>query len=488
MRKQMEKMIFGEKSMKKRPNIIVYLSDQQRADTLGCYGQALDVSPVLDALAAEGVLFENAFTCQPVCGPARACLQTGRFPNLTGSFVNEVGLRSDENTVAKEMARAGYETAYVGKWHLASDFKNGWVMVKWPIPPERMGGYRDYVMVSEGLELTSHGYDGHVFDKDGNRVEFIGYRTDCITDYAIHYLHNKTSDKPFFLFLSHIEPHQQNDRDCFEGPDGSKERFKDYAVPPDLLNGKYEGDWKENYPDYLGQCRKLDDNLGKLIDTLKAQGLYDDTVIIYSSDHGCHFKTQEGEYKRACFDSCLRIPLVIAGGPFRGGRRIEKLASNIQLPGTILSLAGVKMPEDMVYPSLEEALEDSCPWGDDVFFQISESDLARGLRTKRWKYCVHAPHVQPLLRMDAHFTTEGYYKMLELARPDSDSYIEQYLFDLEADPWEKTNLAADPAYREVRAQLKKRLCERMAEAGEQPPEIYPFGTVLPKRYAQTQRT
>ncbi len=468
--------------MKNKPNIIVYLSDQQRHDTLGCYGQKLDVSPVLDELAKEGVVFETVFTCQPVCGPARACLQTGKYPNLTGCYVNEVGLRNDEVTIAKELSKAGYETAYVGKWHLASDFKNDLIMVKKPIPPERMGGYTDYVMVSEALELTSHGYDGYVFDKDGKRVDFVGFRTDCITDYAVHYLQNKTSDKPFFMFLSHIEPHQQNDRNCYEGPDGSRERFKDYEVPKDLIGGKYKGDWEENYPDYLGCCRKLDDNLGKLITTLKEKGMYEDTVIIYTSDHGCHFKTQEGEYKRNSFDSCLRIPLVISGGPFKGGLRSDKLVSNIQLASTVLSLAGVEMPKDMVYESLEEALDENCSWGDDVFFQISETELGRGIRTKRWKYCVNAPHVQPLLRMDEHFTTEGYYEMLKSAKAGSDSYVEQYLFDLEADPYEKNNLVNDEAYKEIRAVLAKRLGECMLRAGEEVPQIYPFGTELPKQY------
>ena len=468
--------------MKKKPNIIFYLSDQQRCDTLGCYGQELNISPVLDDLAKEGVLFENAFTAQPVCGPARACLQTGKYPNLTGSYVNEVGLKPSENTIAKELKNAGYETAYVGKWHLASNFKEDVVMVRKPIPLERMCGYSDYVMVSEGLELTSHGYDGHVFDKDGKKVDFIGYRTDCITDFAIHYLHNKTSEKPFFLFLSHIEPHQQNDRNCYEGPDGSKELYKNYKVPQDLLNGKYEGDWKANYPDYLGCCRKLDENLGKLITTLKAMGLYEDTVIIYSSDHGCHFKTQDGEYKRNCFDSCLKIPLVISGGPFKGGHRNKKMVSNIHLPATILSLAGVDIPKDMIYESLEHSLEGDGGWYDEVFFHVSETELGRGIRTTKWKYFVTAPHVQPVLRMDENFTTEGYYKMLQDSKPDSDSYIEKCLFDLENDPCEKNNLIDDKRYVDVRSDLAARLRRCMEKGGEMAPQIYPSGTELPRRY------
>ncbi len=142
------------------------------------------------------------------CGPARACLRTGKHPNLTGSYVNEVGLKPSENTIAKMMGTAGYETAHAGRLHPANNFRQGIVMARKPIRLQRMCGCSDYVMVSEGLALISHGYDGHISDRDGKRVDFIGYRTDCITYFAIHYLHDRRCEKPFFLFLSHIEPHR----------------------------------------------------------------------------------------------------------------------------------------------------------------------------------------------------------------------------------------------------------------------------------------
>src|SRR4051812_8667393 len=103
-----------------KPNIIFILSDQQRADTLGCYGQPLPLTPNLDQLATEGVRFEYTFTCQPVCGPARSCLQTGRYATETGCWRNGIGLASAEKTIAKILTEVGYETGYIGKWHLAS--------------------------------------------------------------------------------------------------------------------------------------------------------------------------------------------------------------------------------------------------------------------------------------------------------------------------------------------------------------------------------
>ena len=103
-----------------RPNIIVYFSDQQRWDTLGCYGQHLNVTPNLDSLAKEGVIFENAFTCQPVCGPARACLQSGKYATQVNCHRNALALPQNIKTLADYFNESDYETAYVGKWHLAS--------------------------------------------------------------------------------------------------------------------------------------------------------------------------------------------------------------------------------------------------------------------------------------------------------------------------------------------------------------------------------
>ncbi len=467
--------------MKKPPNIVFYFTDQQRADTLGCYGQKLDVSPVLDGLARDGVLFDNAYTCQPVCGPARACLQTGRYPTETGCYVNGIGLDYDEITIAKELRKAGYETAYVGKWHLASDFTKEIYYETTYMPLERMGGYRDYVVSCDTNELCSHGYDGYLWDCVNNRkMDFVGYRVDCVTDFAVHYLQNKTSDKPFFLFLSHLEPHHQNDRDRFEGPDGSKERFKDYEVPPDLVGGKYEGDWKANYPDYLGCCRSIDDNLGKLIRTLREKGMYEDTVIIYTTDHGCHFRTQDGEYKRNFYDACLKVPLVISGGGFTGGGRCDKMVSLINLPKTILDVAGAQAPECMHYPSLQTIMADG-EWKDAVFFQISEAFVGRGVRTKRWKYAVHAPHAQDLGEIGHDWSLAAFYEMVGKAAIGSDAYVELGLFDLEKDPCEKNNLIADPAHRETREKLARLLAAFMLEAGEKAPAIHPAGTVLPRK-------
>ncbi len=437
------------------PNIVFLFSDQQRWDTCGCYGQRLNVTPNLDRMAREGVRFEHAFTCQPVCGPARACLQTGKYATEVGCHTNHRLLPTDEPTLARMLSEAGYDTAYIGKWHLASFGPRGGAndFRMRPVPPERRGGY-DYWLAADTLESTSHSYDGYMFDAEGRRRDFPEgrFRADVLTDWSIEYLDTRRdSAKPFFLFLSWIEPHHQNDHRHFEGPRGSRERFADFDPPKDLVD--LEGDWQAEYPDYLGCCRSLDENVGRLFDRLEALGMADNTLVIYTSDHGSHFRTRNSEYKRSCHDGCIRIPLIARGPGFKGGATPSNLVSLIDLPPTVLTAAGAPPPAAMRGRPLQALVEDeTASWPDAVFLQISESQCGRAIRTRRWKYSVRAPG------------GEGHV-------PSSDVYVEDCLYDLVADPHEQINLVSDPGLAEVRRELAQTLKRRMRAAGEAEPEI-----------------
>ncbi len=445
-----------------RPNILFIFSDQQRWDTLGCYGQQLDISPNLDRVAAEGVRFEQAITCQPVCGPARACLQTGKYATEMGTFRNGIPLPLDERTLAHELRDAGYTAGYIGKWHLAShrlrtseegtvhNYENS------PVPPERRGGYSDYWLASDVLEFTSHSYDGHMFNADMEQVDFPEgrYRVDAQTDWVIDYLKAQDKENPFFLFVSYIEPHHQNDHNRYEGPRGSKERFKDYVIPGDLLDTA--GDWRENFPDYLGCCHSLDQNVGRIDAALHELGLAENTLLIYTSDHGSHFRTRNSEYKRSPHEGCVHVPMIFRGPGFKGGKVIEHLVSLIDLPPTILAAGGVAPTPVMRGRKLQDLVDGTAQdWLDEVFIQISESQVGRAIRTERWKYAVYAPG------------KNGGEDM------DSDTYVEQYLYDLAADPHERANLVCDPVYADLRADLAQRLIDHMVQAGETAPMIQP---------------
>ncbi len=441
-----------------KPNILFYFSDQQRPDTLGCYGQRMDISPNLDRLAAEGVVFENAFTAQPVCGPCRALFQTGRYPTEINCYRNGQPLPANVKTVANYMDEAGYDNAYVGKWHLASE-RNSYSAPPSidyetaPIPLERRGGYHGFWRVSDVLEATSHGYDGYVFDEDMQKREFKGYRADCITDFAMEYLNQYNGEKPFFLTISHIEPHHQNDRGCYEGPNGSKERFAGYEIPEDLK--ALGGDAAEMYPDYLGCCKSLDDNLGRIIEQLKEKGLYDNTVIIYGSDHGCHFKTRNkdehlmgaDDYKRSCHDSALKVPLVISGPGFRGGKRVKDLVSTASLPKTFLAMGGIDIGNLMIGENLKDVADGKTRHRENrVFAQISESRTGRCIRTEDYLYSVYAP--------DSDGWQEG----------SSDYYAEDFLYDLKKDPYQLKNLVGDSEYKEIKKELSRQLLDEIEKA------------------------
>ena len=431
-------------------NIIFYFTDQQRWDTCGCYGQPLNITPNLDRLAQEGVKFDNAFTPQPVCGPCRALFQTGRYPTETGCFRNNVMLPAGVKTLGSYIEEAGYETAYIGKWHLASDGE----LEKPPtidhtvtaIPRELRGGYTGFWRAADVLEFTSHGYDGFVFDENDQRVDFKGYRADCINDMALEFFDRYDGQKPFFMTVSQIEPHHQNDRRHYEGPEGSKEKFKNFILPEDLK--ALGGNAAEEYPDYLGQCASLDENLGRLVAKLKEKGLYDDTVIIFASDHGSHFLTRNrdshlngyDDYKRSCHDAALHVPLVIAGGPFKGGVALEELVSTASLPKTILALAGVDVGDAMIGENLLDVVEKkdhNRP--NEIFAQISESRVGRCIRSARYTYSVYAPGVNGGEAAAA------------------DLYADDFLYDMEKDPHQLNNVAADPAYAGVKAELRDRL-------------------------------
>ena len=447
-----------------RYNIIFYFSDQQRWDTCGCYGQPLNITPTLDFLAGQGVKFENAFSPQPVCGPCRALFQTGKYPTETGCFRNNIMLPPGVKTLAEYIEEAGYETAYIGKWHLASTGE----LEKKPlidhtvtaVPRKYRGGYTGFWRAADVLEFTSHGYDGYVFDEDDNRIDFKGYRADCINDFALEYLDQYTGEKPFFMTVSQIEPHHQNDHDCYEGPEGSKERFADFVLPHDLEVLK--GNAAEEFPDYLGQCESLDENLGRLVDKLKEKGLYENTVIIYASDHGSHFKTRNrddhlngyDDYKRTGHDSELHVPLVIAGGPFSGGKNIKELVSTESLPKTILAIAGVDVGDAMIGENLLDVVEKKNPGRpNQVFAQISESRVGRVARTEDYLYAVYAPGINGGEKGAA------------------DRYADDYLYDLKKDPWQLNNVVSDPAYAQAKEDMRARLLEWIEHAEGCRPEI-----------------
>ena len=421
-----------------RPNVVVFFTDQQRWDSLGLHGNPLDLTPNLDRMARRGTHVPLAFTAQPVCAPTRASLQTGLYPTTSGVYRNNVRLPETTRTLAHHFGDAGYRTGYIGKWHLAD---------RDPVPPDQRGGY-EYWLAANMLEFQSDAYRATLFDNDGVVRHLPGYRADAMGDAAIRYVDDHArhhADEPFFLFLSFLEPHHQNHQDAYPAPTGYAERYAGRWTPPDLA--ALGGSAPQHLPGYWGMVKRLDEVLGRLLDALTSLGLLDDTIVAFTTDHGCHFKTRNSEYKRSPHDASIRVPLAFQGPGFDGGGQIGQLVSLIDLPPTLLDAAGLAVPPEMQGRSILPLLRgERAGWPEEVFVQISESGVGRAIRTHGWKYSVVAPGL------------DGW------DHAGADRYVEECLYDLGADPYELVNLAGADAFAEVAADLRARLIRRMVEA------------------------
>ncbi|MFQ6078865.1 MAG: sulfatase-like hydrolase/transferase, partial [Thermodesulfobacteriota bacterium] len=298
---------------------------------------------------------------------------------------------------------------------------------------------------------TSHPYDTVLFDAEGNALRIPGYRVDALTERAIGFL-RENRKRSFFLLLSYLEPHQQNDWNRFVAPEGYAEKYANPYVPPDLK--AFPGDWFQHLPDYYGMVARIDECLGKLLQSLEELGISDRTIVVFTSDHGCHFRTRNTEYKRSCHESSIRIPMVVQGPGFDRSKGILELVSLVDLPTTLLDAAGIPAPLTMQGRSLMPLVRgENSGWQNEVFVQISEYLVGRAIRTPRWKYCVFAPD------------KEGGRD------PSSRRYVERHLYDLAADPYELVNLIGRREYCKVAEELREALKRHMVAVGEEEPEI-----------------
>ncbi len=429
-----------------KPNIILYLSDQFRWDFVGANGaNSSTKTPNLDAMVERGTNFTQCITNQPVCAPSRSVLFTSRYATETEVWHNGPGMKQDLPTLAGELRKAGYTSNLIGKWHLAPG--QGLGGGPGPVAHQWRGGFDDLWEGSNALEHTTHPYEGTIYDRDAKEIRYKDqYRVDFITDRAEKFLRAK-HDKPFFLFVSQLEPHQQNDLNRMVGPKGSAERFSNAHVPPDLR--AFPGDWHQQLPDYYGCCESIDTSVGRLHKVLEETGQKDNTIFVFFSDHGCHFMTRNQEYKRSTHNSSLRVPFIIDGPGFNRSQRIDELVGIIDFAPTLLQAVGVATPPSWkghnVLPLLD-GIEARKAWPNKHLVQISESMTARTLRTKDWTYCVA--------------------DISGAKKASSPTYMEWQMYDQRNDPHELTNLAGRKEYLAVAKELKGQLLELLKYSGE----------------------
>lgn len=456
----------------RRPNVIIFHSDQFRWDCVGAYGlNPMGLTPNLDAAARRGTLFRNAITNQPLCAPSRACLMSGQYPAKNGTWYNApAGFGPGTETIATAFRRAGYTSNYIGKFHLAPHTRG-------PVAPEDRGGFLDLWQASNVLEFTSHPYEGDLYDNDGKPIHFSGtYRVDFITDLAVRFLRSKPRE-PFFLVMANIEPHYQNDMNRFVAPKGYAERYANPFVPEDLRF--YAGDWPSQLPGYYGCVAMIDEAVGTVLKTLVEEGIDGNTIFAFTSDHGCHFKTRNTEYKRSVHESSIHVPLVIQGPGFDGSRVVPQLVGMVDIAPTLLDAAGVPVPHTMQGKSALGLLKGKSEgWRNEVFIQLAEFWVGRALRTEQWTYAVASTKRQaetPLPPGEEYMQHSPLKNLTGGSKtaPYSDRYTEFQLYDLFSDPHQLVNLSGREGSLAVAAELRERLKARIVEVGDHEAEIDP---------------
>jgi len=431
---------------KERPNVIFFMTDDQRWDGMSCTGNPFIETPNMDRLAYEGAIFTNAFVTNSLCGPSRATCLTGKYSHNTGVKVNSGTLPTSQKTFLERARDQGYLAGFVGKWHNKNfgrdrelDYYFGF---------RGQGKYHDPVIQENNGE--EHVYEGWIEDiLAGKSIEFIRRAARKV--------------KPFMLCHWFKTPHQT----C-EPADRHKEFFANKIYPkPKTFYTDYEGkpkavkeadlriggnapfsyakDWNEMVRNIYRVLIGVDENLGRILDTLDELGLTENTLVIFTSDNG-YFLGEHGFFdKRLMYEPSLRLPLLIRyPKKIKPGTVIDEFALNIDFAPTIMDYAGIPIPKDVDGRSLAPLLEGQpVKWRKDFLYEYYEYPRGHkvrphnGVRTRRWKYI-------------------QYY-----------DFPRQYeLYDLENDPEEENNLINDPRYADIVEWLNERLVELRIETGD----------------------
>ncbi|MBN2329408.1 MAG: sulfatase [Candidatus Omnitrophica bacterium] len=430
-------------------NIIFILIDDMRYDSMSCMGHPFLKTPNLDRMVANGVMFNHGYVTTSLCSPSRASILSGQYAHRHGVMDNSTLLPQGTPTFPVELQKNGYETAFIGKWH--------------------MGGSTDKPRPGFDHWISFRGqgvYNNPTFNINGQTVKRDGYMTDLLTDYAVDYI-KQDRDKPFFMYLSHKAVHAD-----FYPPERHKNAFSDVRIEyPDSMADtpeNYEGkpNWVKRQRhswhgvdymyhdhtyfdrfiiDYNRTMLAVDESVGAVMDTLEKQGILDNTLILFMGDNGF----LHGEHglidKRCMYEESIRVPfLAHCPNMIKPGGKTDRIALNIDICPTILDAAGVQIPDSVQGASFLPILrgEENPPWREAMLYEyfweaaFPQTPTVFGVRTEKYKYM----HYHGIFDLDE-------------------------LYDLENDPKEMRNLIDDPAHFEVRQDMQKRLNALMKEYG-----------------------
>jgi arylsulfatase A-like enzyme len=478
-----------ESTVLKKPNIIFILSDDHATNAITAYSnrfKTIAPTPNIDKIAHEGAILTNAFSTNAICGPSRASILTGTYSHVNNYYKNYQGGRFDGSqwTYPKALQNAGYQTALVGKWHLASE-PQGFDYFKYHIDHGEQGVYWN-----------------PTYNENGKSVQEKGYATNITTDIALNWLKNTDSNQPFCLLLQYKAPHREwspdekyktifenqtipipdTFYDTYEGREktaGDTHMTMDFfnrrdmkMEPPDSLSKNERNGWLDfgNIPgelvspnanltgdalkewkfqryikDYLATIKSVDDNIGKVLDYLKAHNLDDNTIIIYASDQGFFLGDHGWFDKRFMYEESLRMPFVIRYPKrIKPNTVVKDIVSNIDLAPTVLELANVTIPHNVQGKSFAENLKGKSPknWRQSMYYHYYEYPF--------WH------HVQPHygIRTERYKLIHFYYNV--------DLWE---LYDLKNDPSELNNLIHSKKHIPLINKLKKELYKLKSDYG-----------------------
>ena len=427
---------FGQNQPK--PNIIFIFSDDHATNAISAYGgiyNDLATTPNIDRIANEGALLTNTLCTNAICGPSRAAILTGKYSHINKYYKNYKGgiFDSKQWTYPQALKEAGYQTALVGKWHLASE-------------PVGFDYYKYHI--SQGQQGL---YWNPVYNDNGKKIKEKGYATNLTTDFALDWLNGREEKEPFCLLLQFKAPHREwspdtkykdlwediempypaTFNDTYKGREltaGDTEMTMDYfsrkdmkMTPPDSLSKKERRKWlrfgvkpgetvvpSENLSneeirkwkyqkyikDYLATIKSVDDNIGRVLEYLKENGLEENTIVVYASDQG-FFLGEHGFFdKRFMYEEALRMPFIIRyPGKIKPGIIVDDIITNIDFAPTLLEMAGIPVPEGVQGNSFFSNLKGKTPqdWRQSMYYHYYEFPYYHrvqphyGIRNQRYK-------------------------------------------------------------------------------------------------------
>jgi N-acetylglucosamine-6-sulfatase len=442
----------------RRPNLVFVLVDDMRWDDLGAAGHPFIETPNMDRLAREGARFTNAFATTPLCSPSRASFLTGQYPHTHGIVDNTSRESHHLPAFPLELQKAGYRTGFFGKWHMGNDDS--------PRP-----GFTHWVAMSGQGEAIDPS-----LNVDGKRTQDQGYTTDLLTDYVERFI-DQSGDQPFLAYLAHkaIHPNviQQDDGSLkplpgqpggFVAADRHRGRYVGRPIPrranafvppadkPALLQriaglpplGKATATTDEEIRGRLEMLLAVDDSLGRIVATLARRGILDDTLIVFTSDHG-YFYGEHGlnEERRLAYEETIRIPLVVRFPRLaRAGSTPAEMALSIDLAPTLLEVAGVTPGPAIQGRSLVPVLQGKTDSWRTSFLVEYFSDTV-------------FPRIRAMGYTAVRTDRNKYIRFGELRGMDE-------LYDLQADPYELKNLIGQPEARELLPAMQAELQRLLA--------------------------